>query len=209
MRRCAFAFVLVIVVAVSLHADDRVLEHGRAVVEYRGESLRIAAAYDYSRTHHDGEWIAFNLGVQSKKARWLKRRDLFLIMPDGREVEAPTQRDIRRARESLYPLAQSSTAFGAETLDRLFRCMPDIDSGSISKYLRRYRHGVCEHFHMWSLYPGLSTRGYVAVNELRTARLEVYFRSPDGAWLAGEYMLAVRGWDAVRLPIVLAGKDHG
>ena len=194
-------FVVLLLAASTVTAADDVREHGRATVEYSGKSLYIVATYDYAQTNHDGEWIAFKIGVTTERSQWLRPRDLELHTPDGRVIEAPTQSEARRAK-GLLPEIQAAGAFGTEALDRLFDCVPvrELSTGGVSQY--QANGGGCEDVWLWRLYGGTTT-GHVAINGHRMARMFVFFQSSEG-WPAGEYTFVLNGKDdTARLPVRL------
>lgn len=195
-------FIVLLLVASTATADDGVREYGRATVGYSGESLHVVTTYDYAQTNHGGEWLVFQIGVATDKAQWLRPKDLELHTPDGRVIAAPTQREIRRSVESLYPAVQSIRAFGSETLNQLFGCVPlhEHSTEPVSQY--QANGGGCEDVRLWTLYGG-PTKNHVAINDHRLARMFVFFQSPEG-WPAGEYTFVLNGKDdTARLPVRL------
>ena len=194
--------VLLFTAATATASDDDVREHGRATVEYNGKSLHVVASYDHAQTNHGGEWIAFKMGVTTDKAQGLRARDLEVHTPDGRVIKAPMQSEVRRAT-SLLPEIQAAGAFGTEALDAVFGCVPSVNELSTSGiHQYQLQGGGCEDVWLWRLYGGTTT-GHVAINDHRTARMFVFFRSPDG-WPPGDYTFVVRGKDdTARLPVRL------
>lgn len=193
-------FAALLLTALPAAADD-VREHGRATVEYSGGSLHVVASYDYAQVNHDSKWIVLQMGVRTARAQWLRPKDLAIRTPTGETIYAPTQREVNRAR-TLRPEVHATGAFGAEALDRLFGCIPvnELSTSGFAGY--QNRGAACEAVRLWSLYRG-PTRNHVAINRLRTGRLFVFFRSPDG-WRAGDYTLVLRGKDdTAELPIRL------
>jgi len=170
-------FVALALTALPAAADD-VREYGRATVGYSGESLHVAVSYDYAQVNHDGEWLVLQMGVRTDRAQWLRPRDLESRTPGGGTIAAPTQSDVNRSR-TLRPEVHAAGAFGAEALDRLFGCIPvnELSTSGFAGYADR--GAACEEVRLWSLYRG-PTRNHVAINDLRTARLFVFFRGAGG-----------------------------
>ena len=137
-----------------------------------------SASYDYAQVNHDGEWLVLQMGVRTDRAQWLRPRDLEIRTPGGGTIEAPTQSDVNRSR-TLRPEVHAAGAFGAEALDRLFGCIPvnELSTSGFAGYADR--GAACEEVRLWSLYRG-PTRNHVAINDLRTARLFVFFRGAGG-----------------------------
>ncbi len=198
--RMTILFVALMLTAWPSAADD-IREHGRATVEYAGRSLHVVASYDYAQANHDSEWLVLQMGVRTDRAQWLRPKDLAIRTPTGETVEAPTQAEARRSK-TLRPAMHAAGAFGAEALDQLFGCIPvnELSTSGLAGYVDR--GAACEEVALWRLYGG-TTRSHVAINDRRTARLFVFFRSPDG-WSAGDYTLVLRGRDdTAELPIRL------
>jgi len=193
-------FVALALTALPAAADD-VREYGRATVGYSGESLHVAVSYDYAQVNPAGGWLVLQMGVRTDRAQGRRPGDLEIRTPGGGTIEAPTQSDVNRSR-TLRPEVHAAGAFGAEALDRLFGCIPvnELSTSGFAGYTDR--GAACEDVRLWSLYRG-PTRNHVAINDLRTARLFVFFLAPDG-WPAGDYTLVLRGKDDnAELPVRL------
>ena len=191
-----------LLIASTTAASDDVREYGNATVGYSGESLHVVATYDYAQVNHAGEWLVFQIGVKTDKAQWLRTRDLEMHTPDGRVIDAPTQRDVYRNVESLYPAVQSIKAFGTETMTQLAGCIPVVKLSTEGLRHYQFMRGGCEDVDLWVIYSN-QMRAHVAINDRRLARMFVFFQSPEG-WPAGEYMFVLRGKDdTARLPVRL------
>lgn len=183
-------------------ASDDIREYGNATVGYSGESLHVVATYNYAQVNHAGEWLVFQIGVKTEKAQWLRTRDLEMHTPDGRVVAAPTQREVYRNVESLYPAVQSISAFGTETMTQLAGCIPVIELSTSGLDQYQWMEGGCEDVDLWVIYRN-QMKAHVAINDRRLARMFVFFQSPEG-WPAGEYTFVLNGKDdTARLPVRL------
>ena len=201
MKWIALVVVLLLAASTTVASDD-VREYGNATVGYRGESLHVIATYNYAQVNHGGEWLVFQIGVKTEKAQWLRTRDLEMHTPDGRVIDAPTQREVSRNVESLYPAVQSISAFGTETMTQMFGCIPvvELSTGRLDQY--QWMEGGCEDVDLWVIYRSQTT-DHIAINDRRLARMFVFFQSAEG-WPAGEYTFVLRGKDdTARLPVRL------
>ena len=201
MKWIVLVVVLLLAASTTVASDD-VREYGNATVGYRGNSLHVIATYNYAQVNHDGEWLVFQIGVKTEKAQWLRIRDLEMHTPDGRVIDAPTQREVSRNVESLYPAVQSISAFGTETMTQMFGCIPvvELSTGRLDQY--QWMEGGCEDVDLWVIYRSQTT-DHIAINDRRLARMFVFFQSPEG-WPAGEYTFVLHGKDdTARLPVRL------
>ena len=201
MKWIALVVALLLTVSTTAASDD-VREYGNATVGYSGKSLHVIATYDYAQVNHDGEWLVFQIGVKTDKAQWLRTRDLEMHTPDGHVIDAPTQREVSRNVDSLYPAVQSISAFGTETMTQMFGCIPVVELSTEGLRHYQWMRGGCEDVNLWVIYRSQTT-DHIAINDRRLARMFVFFQSPEG-WPAGEYTFVLRGKDdTARLPVRL------
>ena len=83
-------------------------DRGRAAVEFEDDDLHVVAAYYYSQRHHDSRWLLIEVGVTADRAMRIDREDIYLLTPDGRRVELPTQRVWSQDHQRVRPLIQNA-----------------------------------------------------------------------------------------------------
>ena len=121
MLRLSIA-VLVASVAVgaqSRPADDNAFPHtrsyGRATVEFQDDRVHAVAIYDYSQRNHGGGWILIQTGVAVQPRTTIKRDNFQILMPGGRALPLPTQKQFLADSAPLTQLQQNATIFATST----------------------------------------------------------------------------------------------
>jgi hypothetical protein len=64
---------------------------GRALAEFKDDSVQVVAAYYYSQRNHDSPWLLIELGALAQQPARIDRKDIDLVMPGGRVVPLATQ----------------------------------------------------------------------------------------------------------------------
>ena len=87
---------------------------------------RTVAIYDYSQHNHGGGWILIQTGVAVQPRTTIERDDFQILMPGGRAVPLPTQKQfladsaritqLRQKRDDLLP--QRAQLFPQEHVHR-------------------------------------------------------------------------------------------
>src|SRR6185436_9872098 len=117
MLRLSMA-VLVASVAVgaqSRPADDNAFphtkSHGRATVEFQDDKVHAVVIYDYSQRNHAGGWILIQTGIAVQPRTTIKRENFHILMPGGRAVPLPTQRQFLEDSARITQLRQNAKIF--------------------------------------------------------------------------------------------------
>jgi len=101
--------------AQSRPADDNAFphtrSHGRATVEFRDDKVHAVAIYDYSQRNHGGGWILIQTGVAVQPRTTIKRDNFQILMPGGRAVPLPTQKQFLADSARITQLRQNATIF--------------------------------------------------------------------------------------------------
>lgn len=159
---------------------------GNAAVEYRDKTIHIVAAYYHSQRNHDSRWLLIESALSTTDNSIIKREDIALRTPQGREIPLATQtrigEDVKRV-EQLLQNAKVQTHPVASYFNERDR-IEDMK-------MFRLPFGPVVHNEF------VSDRNHVAVGPL-------FFESPTGAWEKGTYALIVRHPKGVaELPINL------
>ena len=145
-------------------------DRGRAAVEFEDDDLHVVAAYYYSQRHHDSRWLLIEVGVTADRAMRIDREDIYLLTPDGRRVELPTQRVWSQDHQRVRPLIQNA---------------------------RVTRHGIGSYFQLVNSrnfqffvlpFDGISYDFFDA-NDFHIGWGDLFFASPTGAWGEGTHSL--------------------
>lgn len=159
---------------------------GNAAVEYRDKTIHVVAAYYHSQHNHDSRWLLIESALSTTEDSIIKRENIALRTPQGREIPLATQRrvgeDVKRV-EQLLQNARVQTHPVASYFNQRDR-IEDMK-------MFRLPFGPVVHDEF------VSDRDHVAVGPL-------FFESPTGAWEKGTYALIVRHPKGVaELPISL------
>ena len=189
MRALLPGFVAALAAGLHAQADedvrpDAVNRVERHAVEYRSDRLQIIAAHYYFRGDRDPRWLLIDLGLRVLSGRpvTVARRDFSIVGPDGVRVPLASQRDYRRGRPELLPLALQ--------LHTRMR--------SIGGY---FKVGCLDHNFRFFVGSGIRQTEVYAHRTGRCVRGDLFFASPTGAWGPGVYTLVIGGDTDVRLPI--------
>ena len=159
---------------------------GNAAVEYRDKTIHVVAAYYHSQRNHDSRWLLIESALSTTDNSIIKREDIVLRTPQGREIPLATQtrvgEDVKRV-EQLLQNAKVQTHPVASYFNERDR-IEDMK-------MFRLPFGPVVHNEF------VADRNHVAVGPL-------FFESPTGAWEKGPYALVVRHPKGVaELPITL------
>ena len=159
---------------------------GNAAVEYRDKTIHVVAAYYHSQRNHDSRWLLIESALSTTDNSIIKREDIVLRTPQGREIPLATQtrvgEDVKRV-EQLLQNAKVQTHPVASYFNERDR-IEDMK-------MFRLPFGPVVHNEF------VADRNHVAVGPL-------FFESPTGAWEKGTYALVVRHPKGVaELPINL------
>ena len=159
---------------------------GNAAVEYRDKTIHVVAAYYHSQRNHDSRWLLIESALSTTDNSIIKREDIVLRTPQGREIPLATQtrvgEDVKRV-EQLLQNAKVQTHPVASYFNERDR-IEDMK-------MFRLPFGPVVHNEF------VADRNHVAVGPL-------FFESPTGAWEKGTYALVVRHPKGVaELPITL------
>lgn len=97
---------------------------GRTVVRFDDGALRLVVGYRHAALHHDGRWIALDLGVTTKNESTTFSREHFtLVAPDGTRVHLARQQEVAE-RLPLLDRFLAELAVAADPLDGYFPARP-------------------------------------------------------------------------------------
>ena len=117
MRRLSMA---VLVASVALGAQSRPADdnafphtrsHGRATVEFQDDKVHGVAIYDYSQRNHDGRWILIQTGIAVQPRTTITRDNFQIVMPGGRVVPLPMQKQFLADSARITQLRQNATIY--------------------------------------------------------------------------------------------------
>jgi hypothetical protein len=165
-------------------AQARVSQQGRAVVEFTSPAVKAVAAYEYSRGNHRGAWLLIELAVLAKERIEIHRNQISLLTPDERRIPLASQREFLDAQAELTQLLQNAT----------------VSRRPLGLYFVIPLQPTIQFFS----FPGRIVHDTFITNQDEAAAGDLFFKSPDGRWPAGEYQLRVNHEQApVQLPITL------
>ena len=149
-------------------------KRGKAVVEYRDKAIQAVAAYNYSQRNHDSRWLLIESALSTTANTKVKRSDIALRTPEGREIPLATQTQVGEDVKRVEQLLQNARIHRHDVLS-YFR---QSDYSEDMKMFRLPFGGVVhDEF--------ISDRDHVAAGPL-------FFASPTGAWGKGTYALVIR-----------------
>ena len=163
-----------VLAAQSRPADDNAFPHtksfGRATIQYEDDTVHAVALYDYSRRHHEGEWLLLQVGVAIQQRTTVSRGNFQIITPDRRPVPLPSQEDFLADSARITRLRQNARIF-------------DHD---VKSYFPDSRH--TDSLRFFAL-PGEGTVRTVSflLEERAVVLGDLYFKSPTLRWDAGTY----------------------
>jgi hypothetical protein len=161
-------------------------KRGKAVVEYRDKTAHVVAAYNYSQRNHDSRWIVIQAAMSTSKGSTIRRSDIALRTPAGREIPLATQTRIGEDVRKVEQLLQNASVQAHDVVAYFNqRDRPE------DMQLFRLPFGPVVHNEF------ITDRDHVATGPL-------FFESPTGAWERGTYALIVRHENGnVEMPINL------
>jgi hypothetical protein len=185
MRRLtALGLCLTVLNVSGFGAAQQVKQLGHAIVEYASPDVKAVAAYEYSRRHHDGQWLLVELAIQARERIAIKRSHINLLTSEERTIPLATQQEFLDDREMLNPLVQNATIW-RRPLGPYFSVRPQATIQFFS-------------------YPGRIVHDSFVTNLDQTASGDLFFKAAGGGWPAGNYRLVVNHQDArLELPIEL------
>ena len=149
-------------------------KRGKAVVEYKDKAIQFVAAYNYSQRNHDSRWLLIESALSTTANTKVKRSDIALRTPEGREIPLATQTQVGEDVKRVEQLLQNARIHRHDVVS-YFR---QSDYAEDMKMFRLPFGGVVhDEF--------ISDRDHVAVGPL-------FFQSPTGAWAKGTYALVIR-----------------
>ncbi len=159
---------------------------GRAAVEYRDTDIQAVAAYYYSQRHHDSRWLMIEAAVSTTHDAVIKRSDIVLVAPDGREIPLATQEQVGADVTRIQALLQNASTENHEV---------------VSYFTQRDR---IESMNLFTLPFGDVVHDSFVIDRDRVAVGRLFFASPTGAWERGTYALVIRhSKSAAEMPIHL------
>ena len=184
-RPTILALVALTAGGVTLAAQGRVKQYGRATVEYRSGDVTIVANYDYSQKNHTGPWLLIGFAVQGRSPIVIQRTDLLLQTPDEARIPVATQQQFLAEQELLRPLFQNATIW-FRSLDDYFPSRPS------------------QHTVNFFAFPGSIVSDSVMTHNDEVATGQLLFKAPGGKWPEGTYKLVLNHDKAkADVPIVL------
>jgi hypothetical protein len=164
--------------------QTRVTLEGRATVQVRGPEGNAVAAWDYSRTNHNGPWLLIEFAIQARKRVAVDRNQITLLTPKEEIVRLATQPQFLEDQQTLTRLLQNARVT-RKPLDLFFTSplQPTITFFS---------------------FPGRVVHDSFVTNQDEVATGDLLFKSPTGRWASGTYRLNVNHPEArVQVPIEL------
>jgi hypothetical protein len=186
LMRCltAMALCVTVLTASEFASAQRVTPLGHAIVEYTSPDVKAVAAYEYSRRHHDGEWLLIELAIQATDRIAIERSQIYLLTSGERTVPLATQQEFRDDHQMLNQLLQNAKVW-RRPLGPYFSVRPQATIQFFS-------------------YPGRIVHNSFVTNQDHTASGDLFFKAADSGWPAGNYRLVVNHEDArLELPIEL------
>jgi hypothetical protein len=164
----------------------RTRSYGRATTEYNGV-LHVAINYDYSQRKHGSKWLLVDIAMSSGKRFVLKKNDLRLLTPDGRELGVAPQEALNDDAKGITSVLQNASIW-RRPMEHYFN-----------------QRGMIERFRFQVAPPGAGTvTDEVVVDNDHVAIGAIFFRTPEGTWDAGTYRLEINTQvDKAALPITL------
>lgn len=160
---------------------------GRALSEFKDNSVQVVAAYYYSQRNHDTPWLLIELGALTERPAKIDRKDFELITPAGRVV----------------PLATQERWASQIQRNKLFMQQVEPTRHQVDSYFKPV-NGVSG-FRFFTQPGGNGTvLDFVDVPQDHVVLGDLLFESPTRIWDKGTHALVVRydGKEAV-LPIEL------
>jgi hypothetical protein len=157
------------------NAFPRTRWYGRATVQYEDERVKAVAVYDYSQWNHESRWLLVQVGVAMRERGLVRRSNLRIIAPGGREIPLASQEEFLADGASLRQFRQNAGIFQRDLGD-LKSYFPLSAQGEVLRFFALPGDGiVSEEFVIGA------TQAVVIGN--------LYFRSPTGSWADGTYRL--------------------
>jgi hypothetical protein len=159
---------------------------GRAAVEYRDKAIHVVAAYYHSQRNHDSRWLLVESALSTTEDSIIKRENIALRTPQGREIPLATQRRIGEDIKSVEQLLQNAR----------------VQTHPVTSYFRQ--RDFTEDMKLFRLPFGPVVHDEFVADRDHVATGPLFFEAPTGAWEKGTYALIVRHSKGVaELPIVL------
>ena len=173
MRRLVVVAVFLALVqgAAFSQTKPRLLQQGRAIIEYSTNAVKAVAAYEYSRRNHDGPWLLIEFAILAKERIAIHRDRIGIIPPDGRRIPVATQQAFLEDHEELTKLLQNAVV-SRRPMGSYFVIRPQPTIRFFS-------------------FPGTIVHDTFVTNQDEAAAGDLLFKSPDGKWAAGTYRLVV------------------
>jgi hypothetical protein len=159
---------------------------GRAAVEYRDKAIHVVAAYYHSQRNHESRWLLVESALSTTEDSIIKRENIALRTPQGREIPLATQRRIGEDIKSVEQLLQNAR----------------VQTHPVTSYFRQ--RDFTEDMKLFRLPFGPVVHDEFVADRDHVATGPLFFEAPTGAWEKGTYALIVRHSKGVaELPIVL------
>jgi hypothetical protein len=164
----------------------RTRSYGRATTEYNGV-LHVAINYDYSQRKHGSKWLLVDIAMSSGKRFVLRKNDLRLLSPNGRELGVAPQEALNDDAKGITSVLQNASIW-RRPMEHYFN-----------------QRNMIERFRFQVAPPGAGiVTDEVVVDNDHVAIGAVFFRTPEGTWDAGTYRLEINtAVDKAALPIKL------
>jgi hypothetical protein len=163
--------------------------NGRATPAYDHDGLHIVVNYDYAQRNHKTKWLLLDLAIASKQSFILRRKDITLLTPDGRQLPVAPQEELLEDSAGITLVLQNAR----------------ISRRDLLSYFSQRAGGVPnEEIRFQGFPPGRTVSSEVTVDSDHVTGGQLLFRTPRGSWDAGTYRLEVNT-DAglASLPITL------
>lgn len=147
---------------------------GRATAEYRYQGLQVVVNYDYSQRNHKTAWLLVDVALASSQRFVLRKTDVRLTTPDGRELNVAPQEQVIDDASAITMVLQNAAIFRRQ----------------LTTYFNQ--RGQVEAIRFQSTPPGKGTvSDESTVDNDHVTTGAVLFKSPQGTWPAGTYRFAV------------------
>lgn len=159
---------------------------GNAAVEYRDKAIHVVAAYYHSQRNHDSRWLLIESALSTTEDSIIKRENIALRTPEGREIPLATQRRVGEDVKRVEQLLQNAR----------------VQTHPVTSYFRQ--RDFTEDMKLFRLPFGPVVHDEFVTDRDHVAAGPLFFESPTGAWEKGTYALIVRHPKGVaELPIQL------
>lgn len=183
---CAIALAAASITAQQKEFSSANRKVGNAAVEYRDKAIHVVAAYYHSQRNHESRWLLIEAALSTTEDTIIKRENIALRTPQGREIPLATQRRVGEDTRSVEQLLQNAK----------------VQTHPVTSYFRQ--RDFTEDMKLFRLPFGPVVHDEFVADRDHVATGPLFFEAPTGAWEKGTYALIVRHSKGVaELPIVL------